>query len=163
MSGANLFLPRQISPPISSVSASGFAYFFFINQLLFRCEHRKRGHQAHLYLRNLQEIDTVYLEALFCNDWEVISRYEMQAQAAGFGPMAPCSFICSRREQKMLCREYYHNLHCNFANSKSKLISIEQNGSWLGEQSNKLRVALLDFNSTIRMTRLIAHMWLWSV
>ena len=77
-----------------------------VNSLLigyFRCEHRKQGHQAHLYLRNLQEIDTIYLEALFLNDWAIISSYERQAQAAGFGPLVPCTVICSAREQKMLC------------------------------------------------------------
>ncbi|KIJ43706.1 hypothetical protein M422DRAFT_252950 [Sphaerobolus stellatus SS14] len=71
-----------------------------------QCEHRKQGHQAHLYLRNLQEIDTIYLEALFLDDWPTISSYERQAQATGFGPLVPCTVICSAREQKMLCSKF---------------------------------------------------------
>ncbi|KIJ41787.1 hypothetical protein M422DRAFT_255099 [Sphaerobolus stellatus SS14] len=77
------------------------------HQPFFQCEHRKQGHQAHLYLRNLQEIDTIYLEALFLNDWPTISSYERQAQAAGFEPLVPCTVICSAREQKMLCSKFH--------------------------------------------------------
>ncbi|KIJ37989.1 hypothetical protein M422DRAFT_259375 [Sphaerobolus stellatus SS14] len=74
-----------------------------------QCEHRKKGHRAHLYLRNLQEIDSVYLEALFCGNMETIRKYEEQAYAGGFGPLVPCDVVCSAREQKSLCLNFHRN------------------------------------------------------
>ncbi|KIJ50328.1 hypothetical protein M422DRAFT_245581 [Sphaerobolus stellatus SS14] len=72
-----------------------------------QCEHRKRGEQAHLFLRNLQEIDGVYLEALFHNNISIILQYEQYAQVAGFGPLTPCTALFSPQEQKMLCSNFH--------------------------------------------------------
>ena len=56
-------------------------------------------------LRNLDEYDIGYLEALLENDVEKIYLHEMRAKAAGYGPLAPCNFVAAPREQKTLCRE----------------------------------------------------------
>ncbi|KIJ37807.1 hypothetical protein M422DRAFT_259670 [Sphaerobolus stellatus SS14] len=74
-----------------------------------QCEHQKKGHRAHLYLCNLQEIDSVYLEALFCGNMETIHKYEEQAHAGGFGPLVSCDVVCSAREQKTLCLSFHRN------------------------------------------------------
>lgn len=70
-----------------------------------RCEYYRKGHQGHLFLRNLQELDLTYLEALFNNDTATILKYEETAKTGGYGPLAPCHTVCSPREQKILCRK----------------------------------------------------------
>ena len=98
-------LSRQVSSAVYQV-----CYFSFIPVIMptksLRCEHRSNGHQGHLILRNLQELDHTYLEALFKNDLSTILTYERNAANAGYGPLAPCHTVCSPREQKLLCRKY---------------------------------------------------------
>jgi hypothetical protein len=111
-------LPKLKKPTFYSV-ITFFILFYFIllisTQLRkkFRCEHRKSGHCAHLLLHNLQEIDTVYLEALLTNNIETILAYELAAQKDGYGPLVPCGIVASPTEQKMLCRK----CHTSFVNS----------------------------------------------
>ncbi|KIJ46902.1 hypothetical protein M422DRAFT_249643 [Sphaerobolus stellatus SS14] len=59
-------------------------------QPFIQCEHRKKGHHDHLLLRNLQEFDHSYLEALFNNDISTILKYEEASRDLGYGPLAPC-------------------------------------------------------------------------
>ncbi|KIJ25851.1 hypothetical protein M422DRAFT_273135 [Sphaerobolus stellatus SS14] len=72
-----------------------------------QCEHRKKGHHDHLLLRNLQELDHSYLEALFNDDISTILKYEEAARDLGYGPLAPCHTVCSPREQKLLCPNWH--------------------------------------------------------
>ena len=74
---------------------------------LTRCEKRESGHQAHLVIRNLNEFDMVYLQALFDNDLERILQIEHKARGLGYGPLVPCNYIVACREQKEFCRKYY--------------------------------------------------------
>ena len=82
-------------------------YDFFL-----RCERRKNGHRAHLILRNLNEFDLDYLQALIENNKRTIWTHEEAARKQGYGPLAPCNFFAAFREQKTLCRKLwtYHLL-----------------------------------------------------
>jgi hypothetical protein len=74
-----------------------------VGNVYYRCEHRQKGHRAHLFLRNLQEIDGNYLEALLSKDLPRILQYEFQAQANGYGPLVACDGVATPSEQKTLC------------------------------------------------------------
>ena len=74
--------------------------------MLCRCERRTKGQKAHLILRNLNEYDIAYLEALLDKDTEKIHVHESRAKASGYGPLAHCNFVAAPREQKTLCREW---------------------------------------------------------
>lgn len=74
---------------------------------LDRCEERRRGHRAHLLLRNLKEFDIDYLEGLFENNAEKIRFHEAEALRRGYGPLVPCSYFTSARDRKILCRMYF--------------------------------------------------------
>ncbi|KAF8590817.1 hypothetical protein K439DRAFT_1657169 [Ramaria rubella] len=68
-----------------------------------QCERRRKGYKAHLILRNLNEFDMEYLQALLENDAETVATHEINAKNAGYGPLAPCNFVAAPREQKTLC------------------------------------------------------------
>ncbi|KIJ38133.1 hypothetical protein M422DRAFT_259286 [Sphaerobolus stellatus SS14] len=72
-----------------------------------QCEKRRKGHQAHLIIRNLNEFNLEYLHALFEDNLPIILEFEKQAAAAGYGPLFPCSFVSSTREQKELCLNFH--------------------------------------------------------
>jgi len=69
-----------------------------------RCEHRTHRNQSHLIIRNLQEYDTDYLQALLEGDEASISSFELNARRLGYGPRLPCSFVAPHSKQKMDCR-----------------------------------------------------------
>ncbi|RDB26058.1 hypothetical protein Hypma_006546 [Hypsizygus marmoreus] len=68
-----------------------------------RCRFRTKEDPAHLILRNLDEFNLLYLQALFENDHDQILRYEVTAKAQGYGPLFPCSFSAAPSAQKQLC------------------------------------------------------------
>ncbi|KAF8525595.1 hypothetical protein BU17DRAFT_41669, partial [Hysterangium stoloniferum] len=61
-----------------------------------------KGYRAHLVLRNLDEFNIGYLEALLCNNKREIQQYEEAASRDGYGPLAPCNFLAAVRDQKEL-------------------------------------------------------------
>ena len=71
---------------------------------------RRKGHRAHLKLRNLKEFDIDYLEALLNENGEKIKFHEALAQSRGYGPLLPCSYFTSMRDQKMLCRKCHFHI-----------------------------------------------------
>ncbi|KIK33429.1 hypothetical protein CY34DRAFT_46530, partial [Suillus luteus UH-Slu-Lm8-n1] len=54
----------------------------------------------HLFIRNLQESDTRYLQALLDDDRRIITECEQLAKSQGYGPLMPCSFVTSPSSQK---------------------------------------------------------------
>lgn len=71
-----------------------------------RCSKRSPGTSSpHLLLRNLQEFDTPYLDALLSGNSVWFLRVENYAKSLGIGPLAPCTFAASPNEQKVNCRE----------------------------------------------------------
>jgi len=72
----------------------------------YRCENRQKGRRAHLKIRNLRELNIEYLEALLVDDLPKIQRYKEEARLQGYGPLIPCSYFTSVRDQKTLCREW---------------------------------------------------------
>ncbi|KAF8583185.1 hypothetical protein K439DRAFT_1507081, partial [Ramaria rubella] len=78
-------------------------------QPFIQCEKCHKGHQAHLVLRNLNEFDITYLEALLNGDLDIILHYEKAAQRDGYGPLAPCNSVAAPREQKALCPIWHRN------------------------------------------------------
>ncbi|EJD33362.1 hypothetical protein AURDEDRAFT_177559 [Auricularia subglabra TFB-10046 SS5] len=67
------------------------------------CELRADDPKNHLILRNLQEYDIDYLQALVLNDTHEISSRESAAAAKGYGPLVPCHHTRSPRSQSQLC------------------------------------------------------------
>ncbi|KAF8576151.1 hypothetical protein K439DRAFT_1623060 [Ramaria rubella] len=49
----------------------------------------QKGYKAHLILRNLNEFDMEYLQALLENDAETMATHEINAKNARYGPLAP--------------------------------------------------------------------------
>ncbi|KAF8516406.1 hypothetical protein BU17DRAFT_67419 [Hysterangium stoloniferum] len=74
-----------------------------IQLINWRCEKYGKGYRAHLVLRNLNEFNIGYLEALLCNNKREIQQYEEAASRDGYGPLAPCNFLAAVRDQKELC------------------------------------------------------------
>ena len=72
-----------------------------------RCSMRSsETENAHLFLRNLQEFDVLYLKALLEGNSAIYLRIETHAKSLGIGPLAPCTFAASCCEQKQTCRMY---------------------------------------------------------
>ncbi|KIJ41602.1 hypothetical protein M422DRAFT_255217 [Sphaerobolus stellatus SS14] len=74
-----------------------------------QCEKRRPGHHAHLLIRNLDQYNSEYLQALFYSDRERLLAFETAASLAGYGPLAPCDFIANRKEQKTLCPTWHRD------------------------------------------------------
>ncbi|KAF8990580.1 hypothetical protein BDQ17DRAFT_1433679 [Cyathus striatus] len=73
------------------------------NQPRLQCQYRTNSNHDHLLLRNIQEFDISYLEALLSNDKVRIKHYEQRAYEKGYGPLVPCMFQASPSEQKQCC------------------------------------------------------------
>lgn len=71
---------------------------------MFSCEYFGKGHRNHFRLRNLLEVNTEYLQALFNNELDRILSFETVAASQGYGPLVPCNITAAAREQKELCR-----------------------------------------------------------
>ena len=92
---------------ISHISSEFIFRCIFTSHLLAnRCENRWKGHRAHLKLRNLKELDLDYLGALLNDDRMKIQMHEDAARVQGYGPLVPCSYLTSPRDQKTLCRKF---------------------------------------------------------
>lgn len=50
--------------------------------------------------------DLEYLEALFGDDTEAISEYELAAMDDGYGPLASCKTVSNFSSIRLNCREY---------------------------------------------------------
>ncbi|KAJ8468567.1 hypothetical protein ONZ45_g17202 [Pleurotus djamor] len=72
-----------------------------------QCEYFSEDNKSHLCIRDLNEYNIDYLNALLNDDVGKISHFETGAKAAGFGPLVACSFRASCVEQKQLC-PYWH-------------------------------------------------------
>ena len=71
-----------------------------------RCSKRLHDREnVHLLLRNLQEFDAPYLRALLAGDSSWYLCVENHAKSLGIGPLAPCMFAASPKEQKASCRK----------------------------------------------------------
>ncbi|KAF8997022.1 hypothetical protein BDQ17DRAFT_1249116, partial [Cyathus striatus] len=71
------------------------------------CQYRTNSNRDHLLLRNIQEFDISYLEALLSNDKVRIKHYEQRAYEKGYGPLVPCTFQASPSEQKQCCPHWH--------------------------------------------------------
>ncbi|KAF8589348.1 hypothetical protein K439DRAFT_1612787 [Ramaria rubella] len=80
-------------------------------QPFIQCEKRRKGHRAHLILRNLNEFDIPYLQALLNNDLSMICSYKEAAFLDSYGPLAPCHSVAAPREQKELCPTWHRDSH----------------------------------------------------
>ncbi|KAG6377394.1 hypothetical protein JVT61DRAFT_15190 [Boletus reticuloceps] len=74
------------------------------NQPYIKCSmHSQDTENAHLFLRNLQEFDMLYLE-----DHSAIYLYiETYMKSLGIGPLAPCAFVALCSEQKQVYSHPY--------------------------------------------------------
>ncbi|KAG1887408.1 uncharacterized protein F5891DRAFT_967475 [Suillus fuscotomentosus] len=73
------------------------------NQPFVRCKLRSHTRRTHLFIRNLQECDTRYLQALLDDDHIIISECEQLAKSQGYGPLLPCSYVTSPSSQRQVC------------------------------------------------------------
>ncbi|KAF8587794.1 hypothetical protein K439DRAFT_1614090 [Ramaria rubella] len=64
-----------------------------------RCKHWRQGHKGHLLITKLDEYDIKYLTVLFENDTYYIRTVELDAKAAGYGPLHSCGYVAACREQ----------------------------------------------------------------
>ncbi|KAF8581880.1 hypothetical protein K439DRAFT_1635804 [Ramaria rubella] len=71
-----------------------------------RCEHWRKGHKGHLIITKLDEYDIKYLTALLENDTCYTRTVELDAKAAGYGPLHSCGYVAAHREQKQLCHKF---------------------------------------------------------
>ncbi|KAL6304684.1 hypothetical protein BKA93DRAFT_732739 [Sparassis latifolia] len=76
------------------------------NHAFLQCEHRKKGQRAHLIIRDLTAYNMNYLMALFHNDRAKFSEIELNALTYGYGPLVPCNFADSPRNQKQRCPQW---------------------------------------------------------
>ncbi|TDL13756.1 hypothetical protein BD410DRAFT_720612 [Rickenella mellea] len=74
---------------------------------IIECQHRRKGHKAHLRLGNLGEYDLTYLSALFNNDKLIIDELECKAQSAGYGPRIPCTISVPATCKRQNCSEWH--------------------------------------------------------
>ncbi|KAF8578686.1 hypothetical protein K439DRAFT_1621146 [Ramaria rubella] len=72
-----------------------------------KCEHWRKGHKGHLIITKLDEYDIKYLTALLENDTCYTRMVELDAKAAGYGPLHSCGYVAARREQKRLCPHWH--------------------------------------------------------
>ncbi|KIJ32919.1 hypothetical protein M422DRAFT_265259 [Sphaerobolus stellatus SS14] len=77
------------------------------DQSFIQCENRRKGHKAHLIIRNLNEFNLEYLQALFSNNLSLILTIEKEARKLGYGPLLPCDFVLATRDQKELCPHFH--------------------------------------------------------
>ncbi|KIJ42824.1 hypothetical protein M422DRAFT_253914 [Sphaerobolus stellatus SS14] len=77
------------------------------DQSFIQCENRRKGHKAHLIIRNLNEFNLEYLQALFSNNLSLILTIEKEARKLGYGPLLPCDFVSATRDQKELCPHFH--------------------------------------------------------
>ncbi|KIJ35226.1 hypothetical protein M422DRAFT_262607 [Sphaerobolus stellatus SS14] len=100
------------SPERGSLCKGEIGLYYNSNGAPFlACKNFSAYHRAHFHLRRLDEYDIEYLTALFRNDITEVARHETNAKDLGYGPLIPCTFVASCREQKQLCI----NLHRDFA------------------------------------------------
>ncbi|KZV98486.1 hypothetical protein EXIGLDRAFT_832155 [Exidia glandulosa HHB12029] len=105
---AEVDIPRNIRAPqrthcagkvLFKRDSSGRSYL--------ECEHRHSADRAHLVLRNLQDYDTSYLEALVKGDMETVRQHEELARSRGYGPLVSCSHTRSCRSQAQQCPHWH--------------------------------------------------------
>ncbi|KZV86821.1 hypothetical protein EXIGLDRAFT_774231 [Exidia glandulosa HHB12029] len=76
------------------------------NRYFIRCSKRRAGAQGHLYLSGIENYDLDYLSALISSDADAISQHEKAAATRGYGPLAPCNFVTSVRNQA-ICSDFH--------------------------------------------------------
>ncbi|KIJ37987.1 hypothetical protein M422DRAFT_259373 [Sphaerobolus stellatus SS14] len=74
-----------------------------------QCEKRGPGHCGHLRIRNLNEFNLQYLQALFEDNLPEILKYEEAAKAEGYGPLVPCSYVAAPQEQRQYCPNFHRD------------------------------------------------------
>ncbi|KIJ26158.1 hypothetical protein M422DRAFT_272789 [Sphaerobolus stellatus SS14] len=74
---------------------------------IVRCENCWKGPKAHLFIRNLNEFNLEYLQALFSNILSLFLIIEKEARKLGYGPLLPCDFVSATRDQKELCSHFH--------------------------------------------------------
>ncbi|KAG2137941.1 hypothetical protein DEU56DRAFT_736613 [Suillus clintonianus] len=84
-------------------------HFDAYNQPFIRCSLYSRTSRSHLFIRNLQESDTRYLQALLNDDRCIIAECEQLAKSRGYGPLMPCSFVTSPSSQKQVCPHWHRH------------------------------------------------------
>ncbi|KAG2127173.1 uncharacterized protein EDB93DRAFT_1270945, partial [Suillus bovinus] len=77
------------------------------NQPFVHCKLRSHTRRTHLFIRNLQECNTRYLQALLDDNHIIISECEQLAKSQGYGPLLPCSYVTSPSSQRQVC-PYLH-------------------------------------------------------
>ncbi|KAG1862305.1 hypothetical protein F4604DRAFT_1657854 [Suillus subluteus] len=82
-------------------------HFDAYNQPFIRCSLHSRIARSHLFIRNLQESDTCYLQALLDDDRHIITKCEQLAMSRGYGPLMPCSFVTGPSSQKQVCPHWH--------------------------------------------------------
>jgi hypothetical protein len=71
-----------------------------------RCSKRSHDREnVHLLLHNLQEFDAPYLRVLLAGDSSWYLYVENHAKSLAIGPLTPCTFAASPKEQKANCRK----------------------------------------------------------
>ena len=84
-----------------------YALLFLIKlTFVHRCEKRGYGQRGHLVIRNLNEFNLEYLQALLTDSLDAILQFESAALSEGYGLLAPCTYISALQEQKRLCRKF---------------------------------------------------------
>ncbi|KAF7975392.1 hypothetical protein HWV62_9607 [Athelia sp. TMB] len=73
-----------------------------------RCEYfspHVDGTRDHLFTYNPGSglYNTEYLEALFHEDAEAVSKFELAAKANGYGPLAPCTYVANHTSVRVNC------------------------------------------------------------
>ncbi|KIJ53896.1 hypothetical protein M422DRAFT_242163 [Sphaerobolus stellatus SS14] len=74
-----------------------------------QCEKRGPGHRDHLRIRNLNEYNLQYLQALLGDDLSEILKYEEAAKVEGYGPLVPCKYVAAPQEQKQYCPNFHRD------------------------------------------------------
>ncbi|KAG2110340.1 uncharacterized protein F5147DRAFT_772592 [Suillus discolor] len=109
-------IPSSRRPVKKKCNGRLVMHFDAYNQPFIRCSLHSRTACSHLFIRNLQESDTCYLQALLDDDHHMIMKCEQLAKSQGYGPLMLCSFVTgpSSQKQQGVLRKWAHNCAASF-------------------------------------------------
>ncbi|KAG2086384.1 uncharacterized protein F5147DRAFT_588546 [Suillus discolor] len=115
-------IPSSRRPVKKKCNGRLVMHFDAYNQPFIRCSLHSHTARSHLFIQNLQESDTCYLQALLNDDHHMITKCEQLAKSQGYGPLMPCSFVTGPSSQKQVCcmffscvlRKWAHNCAASF-------------------------------------------------